>query len=95
MVAFTYTKAAIVQTLFTTSVIISLAIAWMMGDKVNKKTLAGPVAIGGVMLLLKNGTWDTCIYAIERYVTVWQVDIVPLRIERLHSNFDPSPNSLS
>ena len=53
MVAFSYTKAAIVQTLFATSVIISLVIAWFMGERVNKKTaLWSVVALLGVILLL-------------------------------------------
>lgn len=39
MVAFTYTKAAVVQTLFATSVILSLVVARVLGEKVNRKTL--------------------------------------------------------
>lgn len=55
MVAFSYTKAAIVQTLFATSVILSLAIAWFIGDKVNKKTVVWSfIALIGVVVLLLN-----------------------------------------
>ncbi|MDC0603369.1 DMT family transporter, partial [Aliiglaciecola sp.] len=39
MVAFTHTKAAVVQTLFATSVILSLVVAWVLKEKVDKKTL--------------------------------------------------------
>lgn len=39
MVAFTYTKAAVVQTLFATSVVLSLVVARVLGEKVNSKTL--------------------------------------------------------
>ena len=55
MVAFTYTKAAIVQTLFATSVILSLVIAWIVGERVNRKTvLWSVVALLGVIILLMN-----------------------------------------
>ena len=55
MVAFAHTKAAIVQTLFATSVILSLAIAWILGDRVNRKTvLWSIVALLGVIVLLLN-----------------------------------------
>ena len=55
MVAFANTKAAIVQTLFATSVILSLAIAWLVGDRVNRKTILwSTVALLGVIILLLN-----------------------------------------
>lgn len=55
MVAFAYTKAAIVQTLFATSILFSLALAAIVGDKVNKKTVLWSfIALGGVVLLIVN-----------------------------------------
>lgn len=38
MLAFTYTKAAVVQTLFATSVVLSLLVAKILGEKVSKRT---------------------------------------------------------
>lgn len=53
MVAFTYTKAAIVQTLFATSVILSLVVAKILGEKVNGKTVIWSViALAGVAVLV-------------------------------------------
>ena len=53
MVAFSYTKAAVVQTLFAVSVIISLAIARMLGEKVRRNTLFWSLlALVGVGVLL-------------------------------------------
>jgi drug/metabolite transporter (DMT)-like permease len=53
MVAFTYTKAAVVQTLFATSVILSLGVAWVLGERVSKKTtLWSLVALVGVGILV-------------------------------------------
>jgi drug/metabolite transporter (DMT)-like permease len=53
MVAFTYTKAAIVQTLFATSVILSLLVAKCLGEKVDKKTaIWSSFALIGVAILV-------------------------------------------
>ena len=55
MVAFAYTKAAIVQTLFATSILFSLALATLVGDKVNRKTVVWSfIALTGVVLLIIN-----------------------------------------
>lgn len=57
MVAFTYTKAAIVQTLFATSVILSLGVAWVLKEKVNKQTLLWSIVafVGVVILVVAEG----------------------------------------
>ncbi|GAA0856675.1 DMT family transporter [Aliiglaciecola litoralis] len=53
MVALTYSKAAIVQTLFATSVILSLVVAKVLGEKVQSKTLIWSVlALLGVAILI-------------------------------------------
>lgn len=53
MLAFTYTKAAVVQTLFATSVILSLLVAKVLGEKVNGKTAIWSVfALVGVAVLV-------------------------------------------
>lgn len=53
MVAFTYTKAAVVQTLFTTSVILSLGIARLMGEQIKLPTLLWSIgALIGVAILI-------------------------------------------
>lgn len=53
MVAFANTKAAIVQTLFATSVVLSLGVALVLGEKVNKKTaLWSVLALVGVGILV-------------------------------------------
>ncbi|RDV25685.1 DMT family transporter [Alteromonas aestuariivivens] len=53
MVAFTYTKAAIVQTLFATSVVLSLGVAWVLGERVSRKTAVWSVtALLGVAILV-------------------------------------------
>jgi len=53
MVAFTYTKAAVVQTLFATSVILSLVVAKVLGEKVSGKTAIWSfVALIGVGILV-------------------------------------------
>lgn len=53
MVAFANTKAAIVQTLFATSVVLSLIVAKVLGEKVNKKTFAWSLlALVGVGVLI-------------------------------------------
>nr|WP_109341088.1 DMT family transporter [Saliniradius amylolyticus] len=58
MVAFTYAKAAVVQTLFATSVILSLLVAKIMGDRVNRQSLVWSlVALAGVGLLVTGEHW--------------------------------------
>jgi drug/metabolite transporter (DMT)-like permease len=53
MVAFANTKAAIVQTLFATSVVLSLLVARFLGEKVDKRTfLWSFMAMFGVSMLL-------------------------------------------
>ena len=53
MVAFTYTKAAVVQTLFATSVILSLVVAKVLGEKVSAKTTVWSLlALFGVGILV-------------------------------------------
>jgi len=55
MLAFAYTKAAIVQTLFATSIVFSLALAVILGDKIKPKTVVwSMIALTGVMLLILN-----------------------------------------
>ncbi|MEP4891308.1 MAG: DMT family transporter [Aliiglaciecola sp.] len=53
MVAFTYTKAAVVQTLFAMSVILSLIVAKILGEKVSgKTTIWSIIALIGVGVLV-------------------------------------------
>ena len=53
MLAFTHTKAAVVQTLFATSVILSLGVAKIMGEKVSGRMLIWSlVALAGVAFLV-------------------------------------------
>lgn len=53
MLAFTHTKAAVVQTLFATSVILSLLVAKFLGERVNSKTaLWSMIALLGVGILV-------------------------------------------
>ncbi|RPJ65470.1 DMT family transporter [Alteromonas sediminis] len=53
MLAFQHTKAAIVQTLFATSVVLSLGVALVLGEKVSKKTALWSVtALIGVSVLV-------------------------------------------
>lgn len=53
MVAFSYAKAAVVQTLFATSVIMSLFIARLMGETIARKTIIWSlIALTGVALLV-------------------------------------------
>ncbi|MDC8829824.1 DMT family transporter [Alteromonas sp. chi3] len=53
MLAFSHTKAAIVQTLLAASVVFSLGVAWALGEKVNSKTtLWSALALTGVGILL-------------------------------------------
>lgn len=53
MLAFTYTKAAIVQTLFATSVVLSLLVAKIMGETIGKRmALWSLVALSGTAFLV-------------------------------------------
>lgn len=53
MLAFTYTKAAVVQTLFATSVILSLGVSRIMGEKVSGRVMLWSlVALAGVVFLV-------------------------------------------
>ena len=53
MLAFTHTKAAVVQTLFATSAILSLGVARVMGEKVSGRMLIWSfVALAGVAFLV-------------------------------------------
>ena len=53
MLAFTHTKAAVVQTLFATSVILSLGVAKVMGEKISGRMLLWSlVALVGVAFLV-------------------------------------------
>lgn len=53
MLAFTHTKAAVVQTLFATSVILSLGVAKVMGEKISGRMLIWSfVALAGVAFLV-------------------------------------------
>lgn len=53
MVAFSHTKAAVVQTLFATSVILSLGVARIMGEKISGRMLLWSlVALAGVAFLV-------------------------------------------
>ena len=53
MIAFANTKAAIVQTLFATSVVLSLLVARFLGEKVDKRTfLWSFMAMFGVSVLI-------------------------------------------
>ncbi|NVK54174.1 MAG: DMT family transporter [Alteromonadaceae bacterium] len=53
MLAFSYTKAAIVQTLLAASVVFSLGVAWVLGEKVNSNTaLWSVLSLTGVGILL-------------------------------------------
>ncbi len=53
MLAFTHTKAAIVQTLFATSVVLSLLVARIMGEKISgRMAVWSMVAVAGVAFLV-------------------------------------------
>ncbi|MFS1705020.1 DMT family transporter [Alteromonas sp. AMM-1] len=53
MVAFSATKAAVVQTLFASSVVLSLGIAWATGERVGRPTFIWSlVALTGVAILV-------------------------------------------
>lgn len=56
MFAFAYAKAAVVQTLIATSALMSLGVAWVMGEKATKATLGwSVVALIGVGILVGFG----------------------------------------
>ena len=56
MFAFAYAKAAIVQTLIATSALMSLVVAWVLGEKATKLTLLWSViALVGVGILVSFG----------------------------------------
>ena len=53
MVAFSATKAAVVQTLFASSVVLSLGLAWLLGERVSRSTLIWSlIALVGVAILV-------------------------------------------
>lgn len=53
MVAFSATKAAVVQTLFASSVVLSLGLAWLLGERVSRATLIWSlIALVGVAILV-------------------------------------------
>lgn len=53
MVAFSATKAAVVQTLFASSVVLSLGLAWVLGERVSRATLIWSLlALVGVAILV-------------------------------------------
>ena len=53
MVAFSATKAAVVQTLFASSVVLSLGLAWLLGERVSRATLIWSlIALIGVAILV-------------------------------------------
>lgn len=56
MVAFANAKAAIVQTLIATSAVMSLAVAWVLGERTNRATLVWScAALVGVAVLMAAG----------------------------------------
>jgi len=56
MFAFAYAKAAVVQTLIATSALMSLGVAWMLGEKATKATFMwSAVALIGVAILVSFG----------------------------------------
>ncbi len=56
MLALQHAKAAVVQTLFATSVILSLGVAWLLGEKVHKQTLIWSVlALCGIAIMIAAG----------------------------------------
>ena len=57
MFAFAYAKAAVVQTLIATSALMSLGVAWVLGEKATKATIAwSAVALMGVAILVSFGS---------------------------------------
>lgn len=60
MVAFTHAKAGVVQTLIATSAVMSLAVAWAVGEKTNRATLGWSLmALVGVAVLVAAGQWSS------------------------------------
>ncbi len=56
MLAFAHAKAAVVQTLIATSAIMSLGVAWVLGEKANWRTLVFSfLALVGVAVLVSTG----------------------------------------
>lgn len=56
MFAFAYAKAAVVQTLIATSALMSLGVAWVLGEKATKATFMwSAVALVGVAILVSFG----------------------------------------
>ena len=57
MFAFAYAKAAVVQTLIATSALMSLGVAWVLGERATKATIAwSAVALVGVAILVSFGS---------------------------------------
>lgn len=57
MFAFAYAKAAVVQTLIATSALMSIGVAWMLGEKPSKSIFAwSAIALVGVGILVTFGT---------------------------------------
>ncbi|BCO17417.1 membrane protein [Alteromonas sp. KC3] len=60
MFAFAYAKAAVVQTLIATSALMSLGVAWALGEKATKATVAwSAIALIGVAILVSFGAPTT------------------------------------
>jgi drug/metabolite transporter (DMT)-like permease len=56
MFAFAYAKAAVVQTLIATSALMSLGVAWVLGEKATRATIIwSGVALIGVAILVSFG----------------------------------------
>jgi drug/metabolite transporter (DMT)-like permease len=57
MFAFAYAKAAVVQTLIATSALMSLGVAWVLGERATKATIVwSAVALVGVAILVSFGS---------------------------------------
>jgi len=57
MFAFAYAKAAVVQTLIATSALMSIGVAWVMGEKATKATIVwSAIALCGVGILVSFGS---------------------------------------
>ncbi len=53
MLAFSYTKAAVAQTLLAASVLLSLGIGWLLGDRVNRNVAVwSALAVAGIAMLV-------------------------------------------
>jgi len=55
MFAFAYAKAAVVQTLIATSALMSLGVAWVLGEKATRAIIWSGVALIGVAILVSFG----------------------------------------